>query len=295
MSRHFLFLISILLLFCAGCSTQTIIVNGIPEREANEIVVLLASKGIQAVKTEVAVSAGQVSTAITYNISVPASQVTESLAILNHAGLPRVKGTSLLDLFGSKGLVPSALQDNIRYQEGLSEQLAATIRKMDGIIDANVQITFPKDEEEHKILTASVYVKHRGILDNPNSITITKIKRLVASAVPGLSIENVSVVSDRALYADITLAPVQEEMEHQFATVWSLIVEKSSVVWLRLILYLFIIFLFLFACSVAWLFWKSWPIIRRKGLWSVFSPHQYQPILPEEIEEESEEGGGGEG
>ena len=57
-------------------------------------------------------------------------------------------------------------------------------------------------------MTASVYVKHRGILDNPNSLLVTKIKRLVSSAIPGLEIDNVSVVSDRALYADITLEQV---------------------------------------------------------------------------------------
>src|SRR5690606_25821018 len=111
----------------------------------------------------------------------------------------------------------------IRYQEGLSAQLATTIRKMDGIIDANVQITFPTDEEKEKELTASVYVKHRGILDNPNSLTITKIKRLIASSVPGLTPENVSVVTDRALYADITLEPLQQlEEQRDFTTIWSI-------------------------------------------------------------------------
>jgi len=88
------------------------------------------------------------------------------------------------------------MQDRIRFQEGLSQQLANTIRMMDGIVDASVQITFPQgDDEEHRPpLTASVLVKHRGILDNPNSLVVTKIRRLVASSLPGLEVENVTVI-----------------------------------------------------------------------------------------------------
>jgi type III secretion protein J len=289
-----LFLFAVILTLCAGCATQTTIVNNVSEREANQIVVLLASKGIPAEKSEAAAAAGQTG-ASTYNVSVPSSQVTEALAILNSAGLPRTKGTSLLDLFGTQGLVPSDLQDRIRYQEGLSAQLATTIRKMDGIIDADVQITFPQDEETEKELTASVYVKHRGILDNPNSLTITKIKRLVASAIPGLTPENVSVVTDRAIYADITLEPLQQmEEQREYTSIWSIIIAKDSVTRFRLIFYAFIIVLFLLACFAAWLIWKFFPVIKRKGgFLTLFHPHQYEPGIS--MESEEEKGGGGEG
>lgn len=149
--RKFLFLIFITPLVFTSCQTQSTIVNSIPEREANEIVVLLNSKGIQAQKTAAPAAAiGGGTGEKMWDITVPASQITDSLAILNQAGLPRLKGTSLLQLFGSQGLVPSDMQDRIRYQEGLSEQLATTIRKMDGIIDANVQIIFLQMKRNRK-------------------------------------------------------------------------------------------------------------------------------------------------
>lgn len=285
-----------LLLLCVGCSTQTTIANNLSEREANEIVVLLVSKGIQAEKTQAAVAAGAGTTSeVLWNISVPSSQITDALAILNQAGLPRVKGKSLLDLFGAQGLVPSDLQDRIRYQEGLSSQLASTIRKMDGIIDANVQITFPQGEEAQKPLTASVYVKHKGILDNPNSLTITKIKRLVSSALPGLSTENVSVVTDRALYADISLEPLEKMMkEHEYVSIWGIVVAKDSATSFRLIFYFFIIFLFLFACILAWFIWKFLPIIKQKGGFvTLVYPRQYESFTESEEEAKSQEKGGG--
>lgn len=280
-------------LACSSCNTKSTIVNSVSERDANEIVVLLNSKGILAQKLpSPAAAVGGGTAEKMWDINVPASQITEALAVLNQSGLPRVKGTSLLDLFGTQGLVPSDVQDKIRYQEGLSEQLANTIRKMDGIIDANVQITFPSEELPAQKITASVYVKHRGILDNPNSLAITKIKRLIASAVPGLSPENVSVVSDRALYADISLqTPQQLEEEKHFVSIWSVVIAKESIPRFRLIFYSFIILLFLLICLIAWLIWKFFPVIQRKGGFiSLFNPEQYKGgIFSTEEENENNE------
>lgn len=283
--RSFFLLICI---FLAGCEGRTNIVNNVPEREANEIVVLLVSKGIQAQKILAPTTAVGGTATEAWNINVPSNQITDALAVLNQVGLPRTKGTTLLDLFGSQGLVPSDLQDRIRYQEGLSEQLANTIRKMDGIIDADVQITFPRDEEEKKELTASVYVKHRGILDNPNSLTITKIKRLVSSAIPGLTVDNVSVVADRALYADLSLEPLEKrEAEKHFVSIWGVTVAKESTTLFRILFYCFMIFLFILACACAWLIWKFYPLIKQRGLKFLVRPEQYDVIpLSEEPKEE---------
>ena len=144
------------LLCCSACDSRSIITHGLSGREANEIVVLLVSKGVSAQKIpQAASSTGGGASEQLWDISVPAAQITEALAILNQAGLPRMKGTSLLDLFAKQGLVPSEMQEKIRYQEGLSEQMATTIRKMDGIVDASVQISF-SPEEDQLPLTASV-------------------------------------------------------------------------------------------------------------------------------------------
>lgn len=290
--RPLIFFILLMPLLLCGCSGRTVVINNIAGREANEIVVLLQSRGIDAQKMEAPTSAvGGATAEQMWNISVPANQITEALSVLNQAGLPRVRGRTLLDLFGTQGLVPSDLQDRIRYQEGLSEQLANTIRKMDGIIDANVQISFPKEEDTDQVPTASVYVKHRGIMDNPNSLTVNKIKRLVASAVPGLKPDNVSVVSDRALYADIMLSAEGISFEERdFVSIWSIVVAKESAFRFRSIFYIFIIAIFLLACLLAWAIWKSYPVIRKKGgISSFFHPQPYEINEEEETKEEGEE------
>ena len=277
-----LFFFSLLLL--GGCQTSSTIVDNIPDRDANEIVVLLNSKGIPASKSPAPVSTvGGTAAAQMWNISVPAANVTESITILNQAGLPRLKGTTLLDLFGSSGLVPSDLQDKIRYQEGLSEQMATTIRKMDGIIDADVQITFPQtDEEQKNPLTASVYVKHRGILDNPNSLLVTKIKRLISSSLPGLTIDNVTVVTDRAATTDLTSNVACPSETKNYVSIWGVAVAKESIMLFRVIFYAFMILLFLALASLIWLLWKCYPFIERAG-----GPKTLLDPEPYKLEQES--------
>ncbi|ANH78628.1 Type III secretion protein SctJ [Candidatus Chlamydia sanziniae] len=268
------------LLCCTSCNSKSLIVHGLPGRDANEIVVLLVSKGVAAQKQpQIAASTAGATTEQLWDIAVPASQITEALAILNQAGLPRMKATSLLDLFAKQGLVPSEMQEKIRYQEGLSEQMASTIRKMDGIVDASVQISFTT-EEDHSPLTASVYIKHRGILDNPNSILVSKIKRLISSAVPGLAPENVSVVSDRAAYSDITInGPWGLTDEIDYVSVWGIILAKSSLMKFRLVFYCLLLILFIIVCGLLWIIWKTHSlIITLGGAKSFFDPTPYSKV-----------------
>ena len=135
-------LIFLSLVFLASCEKQMNIVNDIPEREANEIVVFLASKGITAQKVPSTTSAapgaatgeGQM-----WSIAVDQKQEIDAMTILNRNGLPRKKSTTLLELFAKSGLISSEREENIRYQAGLAAQISGTIRKIDGVIDAVVE------------------------------------------------------------------------------------------------------------------------------------------------------------
>ena len=187
----------------SSCASEKTIVNGLEEREANEILVFLAGKGISANKVQEPSAGGGGSHVVLYDIVVSEEQATEAMAVLNEAGLPRSKGESLLNIFSGSGLVPSDMEQKIRYEAGLGEQIASTIRRIPGIIDAQVLISFPQEDPLHPgkymgKITASVFVKHNGILDNPNSHLITKIKRLVAASVTGLSYDDVTVIPVRA-------------------------------------------------------------------------------------------------
>lgn len=266
------------LLLLSACTGDQSIVTNVDERDANEIVVFLASKGIAAQKIEAtatgAAAAGG-TTASLFNISVSQDQSTQAMALLNRQGLPRRQGTNLLTLFAGGGLVASDREETIRYQAGLAVELSNTIRKMDGVLDADVQISFPPQETTPvpgappKKITAAVYVKHQGIMEDPNSHMEVKIKRFMAGSVNGLNYEDVSVISDRAKIADITLQPEGEmigpkTLQQAHVKIWGVVLTKGSLMRFRFIFFLFIFLLLLFVVAIGWLVYKFYPLMRKQ-------------------------------
>ncbi len=292
-------LIVVSLLLFASCQKQMTIVNDVPEREANEILVFLASKGIKAdkIKSPSATGAAAVGggDAILWSIAVDEKQKMDAMSILNRNGLPRKKAPKLLDLFAKSGLISSEREENIRYQAGLAAQIAGTIRKIDGVIDADVELSIPQEEgvnlgtnegAQKKKVTAAVYVKHQGILDDPNSHLITKIKRLVSGSIAGLDLNDVTVISDRSRFTDITLSEMPNEITSKgkdYVSIWSIVMSKGSAARFRFLFFVLIFGMIFLASGVSWMLWKFYPILRKKGLKGLMSPI---PFRNHENEEE---------
>ncbi len=270
---NYVMFVCICLPLLTGCESRKIIVNGLDEREANEILVFLSTKGIDAVKVQQAAGGGGGGAKVVlWDISVDSTQSLEAMSLLNQAGLPRRRSQNLLTIFTGSGLVPSEMEQKIRYQAGLAEQIASTIRKIDGILDAEVQISFPEEDplnptaEKKQKITTSVYVKHNGVLDDPNSHLVTKIKRLVAASVPGEDYDNVTVIGERARFSDlpITNSAAAEEEKH-FVSIWSIIIAKDSVSRFRVVFFSFTLLILLMAVLLIWMIWKMHPVLKAHG------------------------------
>jgi type III secretion protein J len=265
----------------ASCESRRTIVNGLDEKEANEISVFLSTRGIDVGKVRVAeTGGGGAAKAAIFDITVNEEQATEAMSLLNQVGLPRRRGQNLLGLFGNVGLVPSEMQEKIRYQAGLAEQIASTIRKIDGVLDAEVQVSFPEEDplnpkaEKKQKITASVYVKHSGVLDDPNSHLITKIKRLVAASITGLDFDNVTVISDRARFSELPENMGSNQDEIPFVNVWSIILAKESLFRFRVIFFTFTLLILLLLLSLFWTLWKTYPLLKPYGgIKELFNPH----------------------
>jgi type III secretion protein J len=267
MKKIALMFVCIMSLFVTGCKESHSIVNNVDEREANEIVVFLASKGIEAQKVEAPATEGAGGVAVVvWNIYVSPERSVEAMSLLGQNGLPRRKGTSILDLFAKSGLMTSDKEETIRYQAGLEESLRNIIRKMDGILDADVQISFPTTESllpgtETVKLKAAVYVKHQGAFDDPNNHLETKIKRLVAGSIDGLNFEDVSVVSDRARLSDIQIfaGKGSPSSVKEYVNIWSVIMTKASAARFRIIFFSLFGIVFLLTGAIGWLLYKFYP------------------------------------
>jgi len=128
-------------------------------------------------------------------ILVPASQVHETRLRLASQGLPKgsVVGYELVDnqKFGA-----TQFQEQMNFQRGLEGELARSIQSLSAVQSARVHLALPKQSvflRDQQQPTASVLLTlHAGrALDNAQ---VNGIAHLVASSVPELTIEKVSIV-----------------------------------------------------------------------------------------------------
>lgn len=266
------FLLAITFLILTGCETNLPIVNNVDEREANEIIVYLANNNIQGQKIpastgEIAVAGGASNT---WNIAVSQENSVRAMALLNEVGLPRRSGTNLLALFAKQGLMSSDREETIRYHAGLAEELKNTIRKMDGVLDADVQISFPIEEpapgETPPKITSAVYVKHMGVFDDPNNHLESKIKRLIAGSIPKMEYDSVSVISDKSRFMNAMISPSSQIAstlggEKDYVKLWSITMTKSSVGTFRTLFIMMILIIFTFGGALVWMIYKFYPQI----------------------------------
>lgn len=136
-------------------------------------------------------------------IMVPASQVYEVRLSLAGEGLPRGGGVGF-EIFNQTNFGQTDFVQRLNYQRALQGELARTIRNFQQVLEARVHIATPKESvfiEDEKLPTASISVKLRG-REKLNQHEIQSIVNLVASAVPGLSTDNITLVdtAGRLLY-----------------------------------------------------------------------------------------------
>ncbi len=282
------------LLLCA-CSSDREIVTGVNENEANQILVFLASKGIQGQKNGTTAEAAGGQQVTVYTITVPEAQSLDAMAQLTSSGLPRPPETNLLSIFSGQGMMQTPQEQEIRYQAGLAEQLAGMIRRFDGVLDSAVVLSMPPAATPGAApvtqkTTASVYIKHAGVLDDPNSQLASKVRRLLSGSVPNLSIDDVTVVSERAMISELMLTPSVEpgSRPSDWGSVVGVIVERSSISKLRWIVGMLSILMLAFLCSSLWLLWKSTRILQQQGWKSLLQLSPFNLETPAEEPHEDE-------
>ena len=128
-------------------------------------------------------------------ILVPSAQVHDVRLRLASQGLPR-GGNIGFELVDNQKFGATQFQEQINYQRGLEGELARTIQTLSAVAAARVHLAIPKPSvflRDQQSPTASVVVTlHPGReLDRAQ---VNGIAHLIASSVPELSIDNVSVL-----------------------------------------------------------------------------------------------------
>jgi type III secretion protein J len=193
--KRFVPVLPVLLLLTA-CAHK--IATGLPERDAQEIVVTLRENGIDAFAEPD--SAGKKDSALwQVRIRGRDEQTVTAWKVLREHGLPHEKVAGLDEVFRNSGMIPTATEEKARMIVGLTGELTRTLRSLPGVVDARVHVVLPEntpliDEKDKAPTTASVLVRYRG--DHP-PLTDDEIRGLVAKGVQGLAATNVDVVQKR--------------------------------------------------------------------------------------------------
>ena len=184
MKLHYLIFCALCLLL-AGCDET--LYSDLDEAEANEMLEVLASNGIEASKVK---AEGD-----RYRVTISEARMAEGIRVLKEYGLPREKMKSMGEIFKQDGLVSSPFTERVRYVYGLSQSIQETLMQIDGVLTARVQVVLPEDNpyvDDVKPSSTAVYIKHHP--DVQLEPIKRKVKLLVEKSIKGLSYNKISVV-----------------------------------------------------------------------------------------------------
>lgn len=172
------------LLACAG---SVELLSAIPEADANEVIAALVNAGITAQK--VPGKEGMV------GVKVEATMAARAVDTLRVLGLPREHFAGMGQVFRKDGLISSPVEERARYLNALSQDLSATLSRIDGVLFARVHLVLPERgpaNEADTPSTAAVFIKHQKDVDL--ELLQPQVRRMVVNSIPNLSSERVSIV-----------------------------------------------------------------------------------------------------
>jgi type III secretion protein J len=177
-----------LIFFCLlllGCKVS--LYSELSEKEGNEILAVLLDGNIPA--TKIANKDNLIS------IQINSNDVSRAINLLKSYGYPKEKYTSMGTIFAKDGLISSPVEEKARYTYSMSQELAATLSLIDGVIQARVHVVLPQESDGLSDTkypsSASVFIKYTQELDL--SGFVAKVKTLVANSIEGLTIDKITV------------------------------------------------------------------------------------------------------
>ena len=177
-------LIAATLALLAGCSSQELY-SQLTERQANEMVAVLRSVGIDAEKR---VQEGK------FSVLTASGDFPQAVRALSAQGLPREQFDSMGTVFKREGFVSSPLEERARLVHALSQEISNTVASIDGVVSARVHLVVPERNplsDKAQPAAASVFIKHRPEKDFSGQVA--QIKALVVNSIEGLPYDNVTV------------------------------------------------------------------------------------------------------
>lgn len=169
-----------------GCKET--LLSKVTEPQANEVLAALSEARIDAVKESIDET--------NWLVKVDDAKVGQALVFLRNRGLPSQPSATMGEVFKKDGVISSPTEERARYAYALQEDIASTLRRIEGVVDARVHVAIPHVDPLATRVTpvsASVFIKYRPALDI--DIMAPSIKSMVMSSVEGLDFRNITLVA----------------------------------------------------------------------------------------------------
>ncbi len=187
-------LILILIVTFVSCKEMAI-VSGLNERDANEIIVLLADNDISAGKTK---EERQQETF--WAITVPASDEIAARKILVANNLPRIRQGGLEGVCKDSSMIVTAETEKCRKLLAYKGEIINVLESIPGVVSADAvlnipdAVEFPDENTPPPRPTAAVTLRYLKDANDKTDLTEGKIQETVANSISGLDARDVSVI-----------------------------------------------------------------------------------------------------
>jgi type III secretion protein J len=200
--------------------------HGLDERDANEIVTELVSRGFDARKVP------EKGKKPTWAIDVPDDKATDALRVLTDLKLPRKGRKTTQALVESASLIETPQAERLRALEAQEGDIEEALETMDGVRSASVELVVPAPPRPGVAATpskASVLLRvHPEALERLQQ-TRAEVRALVAAAVDGLHTEDVVLVLDPVAVQAPLVPPALPEAQPAPASIRALVVVMALV------------------------------------------------------------------
>lgn len=183
--------IAFLVLFAAACRSQ--IQHGLDERDANEAVSALVSRGFDARKVP------EKGKKPTWAIELDDEHAIDALRVLTELKLPRPARTTTREVTSQSALIETPGAERLRQLEALEGDIEQMIEGMDGVASAGIELVVPAPARPGQPAVpskASALIRAHPVAFDRLQQQRDAMRALIAGSVDGLKSDDVVVLID---------------------------------------------------------------------------------------------------
>lgn len=177
------------LLMLSGCARKPLL-EGLDERQANEVIAVLLRHNIAAEK----LSAGKGG----YQVQVAQRDLPESIELIQRNDLPSAPRSQVANAFPADSLVSTPLGERARLISAVEQRLEESLQLIDGVQSTRVHLNYDasiggenRRTNPRRMHVAAVVAHAPGV---DEEILMQSIKRFLRNTFDGIDYDNVSVI-----------------------------------------------------------------------------------------------------